>query len=145
MELGRNHIKKSLILLFLNYQINGGFCMTQNNNANGGNNSRNSNNSNSGNNTNNRYQNNKGQNQKNNQKQNSNQRKERSPRSNFQKSSRNEFQKRSGQRYSAENRAARIVSPKREENVDDIKMDIEKLEKDIQFEIKQIQSIKLGL
>jgi hypothetical protein len=40
---------------------------------------------------------------------------------------------------------ARIANPKREESVDDIRMDIEKLEKDIQFEIKQIRSIKLGL
>jgi len=40
------------------------------------------------------------------------------------------------------NRSART---KREETLDDIRADIEQIEKDIQFEIKQIRSIKLGL
>jgi hypothetical protein len=42
---------------------------------------------------------------------------------------------------------ARITekAAKSEESIDDIKLDIEKIEKDIQFEIKQIRSIKLGL
>lgn len=59
---------------------------------------------------------------------------------------RNDFHKKPQQpRYNSENYAARIVTPKREETIDDIKMDIEKLEKDIQFEIKQIRSVRLGL
>jgi hypothetical protein len=37
------------------------------------------------------------------------------------------------------------MKPKREETIEDIQMDIEKLERDIQFEIKQISSTKLGL
>jgi hypothetical protein len=49
------------------------------------------------------------------------------------------------QRHNPEMYASRVITPKREETVDDIKMDIEKLEKDIQFEIKQIRSVKLGL
>jgi len=48
-------------------------------------------------------------------------------------------------RSNSENYAARVLTTKREETVDDIKMDIEKLEKDIQFEIKQIRSVKLGM
>jgi hypothetical protein len=39
----------------------------------------------------------------------------------------------------------RSIRAKREETVDDIRADIDQLEKDIQFEIKQIKSIKLGL
>lgn len=66
-------------------------------------------------------------------------------RTNFKKSSRNEFQKKSPQRYNSESVVSRIANPKREETIEDIKMDIEKLEKEIQFEIKQIRSTKLGL
>lgn len=61
------------------------------------------------------------------------------------KNSRNEFQKRSPQRFSSESVMSRISNPKREETIEDIRMDIEKLEKEIQFEIKQIRSTKLGL
>ncbi len=39
----------------------------------------------------------------------------------------------------------RQVRTKREETVEDIKADVEQIEKDIQFEIRQIRSIKLGL
>ena len=39
----------------------------------------------------------------------------------------------------------RPIRAKREETVDDIRADIEQVEKDIQFEIRQIKSIKLGL
>lgn len=39
----------------------------------------------------------------------------------------------------------RPVRTKREETIEDIRADIEQLEKDIQFEIRQIRSIKLGL
>jgi len=39
----------------------------------------------------------------------------------------------------------RPMRTKREETLDDIKADIEQIEKDIQFEIRQIRSIKLGL
>jgi hypothetical protein len=39
----------------------------------------------------------------------------------------------------------RSIKPKREETIEDIQADIERVEKDIQFEIKQIRSIKLGL
>lgn len=97
------------------------------------------------NNNNSKYQNAKSQNHNSNQKQNFNGRKEKELRPNVQKNNRNEFQKRSGQGYGIENRVARIVNQKREESVEDIKIDIEKLEKDVQFEIRQIQSIKLGL
>lgn len=90
-------------------------------------------------------QHNKSQNQSGNQKPKLNNRRENNNRPNNQKNSRSEFQKKAGARYISENRAARIITPKREETIDDIKMDIEKLEKDIQFEIKQIQSVKLGL
>ena len=48
-------------------------------------------------------------------------------------------------RYNSESIAARIMKPKREETVEDVMMDIEKLERDIQFEIKQISSTRLGL
>ncbi|ANW99848.1 hypothetical protein CSTERTH_12810 [Thermoclostridium stercorarium subsp. thermolacticum DSM 2910] len=58
---------------------------------------------------------------------------------------RNDLQKRPSQRISSEQVAARISNPKREETIEDIRMDIEKLEKEIQFEIKQIRSTKLGL
>ncbi len=34
---------------------------------------------------------------------------------------------------------------KREETLEDIRADIERVEKDIQFEIKQIQTVALGL
>ena len=37
------------------------------------------------------------------------------------------------------------MPPRKEKKPLNIKMDIEKLEKDIQFEIKQIRSVKLGL
>jgi hypothetical protein len=40
---------------------------------------------------------------------------------------------------------ARHIKPKRIETVEDIKADTERIEKDIQFEIKQIRSAKLGL
>jgi len=106
--------------------------MTQNNNDNGNNT---------------KYQNNRNSkpNNNNNNKQGAVQKKEKNQHANYQKGGRNEFHKRTNQRYNPENRTARIANPKREESVEDIKMDIEKLEKDIQFEIKQIQSIKLGL
>ncbi|NLN64304.1 MAG: hypothetical protein GX144_02635, partial [Clostridiaceae bacterium] len=73
------------------------------------------------------------------------QRRNNNSRSNYNRSSRNEHHRKSKQRYNTESLVARIANPKREESVDDIRMDIEKLEKDIQFEIKQIRSIKLGL
>ncbi|NLG89570.1 MAG: hypothetical protein GX494_10265 [Clostridiaceae bacterium] len=79
-----------------------------------------------------------------NKKKNVNQRKENGTRLNYRKGSRNDFHKKSV-RYGSENLVARISNPKREESIDDIKLDIEKIEKDIQFEIKQIRSIKLGL
>ncbi|HEY8500791.1 MAG TPA: hypothetical protein VIL89_09240 [Clostridia bacterium] len=79
-----------------------------------------------------------------NKKKNVNQRKENSPHSNYRKGGRNDFYKKS-LRYHSESLVARISNPKREESIDDIKMDIEKIEKDIQFEMKQIRSIKLGL
>ncbi len=41
--------------------------------------------------------------------------------------------------------AARHIIPKRIETVEDIQADIERVEKDIQFEIKQIRAVKLGL
>lgn len=63
----------------------------------------------------------------------------------YRKNARNEFSKKSSQRYNSESIVSRIANPKREETIEDIKMDIEKLEKEIQFEIKQIRSIKLGL
>lgn len=65
-------------------------------------------------------------------------------RSNYRRNSRNDYHKRS-QRYNTESLISRIANPKREETVEDIQMDIEKLEKDIQFEVKQIRSTKLGL
>lgn len=61
------------------------------------------------------------------------------------RNSKNEFQKKSSQRYNSESVVSRIANPRREETIEDIRMDIEKLEKEIQFEIKQIRSIKLGL
>ena len=79
-----------------------------------------------------------------NQKQKQNNRRDGNVRLNNRRNSKNEFQKKTS-RYVHESRAARIITPKREESIDDIRMDIEKLEKDIQFEIKQIKSIKLGL
>lgn len=67
-------------------------------------------------------------------------------RANFnRRNSRSEFQKKSSQRYNAESVVSRIANPKREETIEDIRMDIEKLEKEIQFEIRQIRSTKLGL
>ena len=39
----------------------------------------------------------------------------------------------------------RTIKAKREETAEDIQADVERVEKDIQFEIKQIKSIKLGL
>lgn len=74
-----------------------------------------------------------------------NARKDNNPHPNYKKSNKNDFHKKPQQRFNSENYAARITSPKRDESVEDIKMDIEKLEKDIQFEVKQIRSIKLGL
>lgn len=41
--------------------------------------------------------------------------------------------------------AARNIKPKRIETVEDIQADIERIDKDIQFEIKQIRAVKLGL
>lgn|GEM_PF-752775 len=61
------------------------------------------------------------------------------------KSNKNEFQKKNPQRYNSESVVSRIANPRREETIEDIRMDIEKLEKEIQFEIKQIRSTKLGL
>ncbi len=78
-----------------------------------------------------------------NQKRNFNQRRE-NQRSNFRKNTKNDFYKKP-QRYNSDSMVARIAKPKREESVEDIRMDIEKLEKEIQFEIKQIRSVKLGL
>lgn len=92
---------------------------------------------------NNNYRDNRNNNtnhQTNKQKQRSNQRKE-GNRSNYR---RNSYHKRSS-RYNSDSLVARIANPKREETIEDIQMDIEKLEKDIQFEIKQIRSTKLGL
>ncbi len=66
-------------------------------------------------------------------------------RMNYRKSNKNDFYKKPQQRYGAENYVTRIANPKRDESVEDIKMDIDKLEKDIQFEVKQIRSVKLGL
>ncbi|MGI6084599.1 MAG: hypothetical protein ACOYIF_04050 [Acetivibrionales bacterium] len=37
------------------------------------------------------------------------------------------------------------ISPKRVETLEDIQADIERIDKDIQFEIKQIKAVKLGL
>jgi len=79
-----------------------------------------------------------------NKKKNINQKRDNNPRSNYRKSGRNDFHKKS-LRYTSDNLVARISNPKRDESVDDIKMDIDKIEKDIQFEMKQIRSIKLGL
>ena len=79
-----------------------------------------------------------------NKKKNTNQRRDNSPRSNYRKGGRNDFHKKS-LRYKPDSLVARISNPKRNESIDDIKMDIEKIEKDIQFEMKQICSIKLGL
>lgn len=61
------------------------------------------------------------------------------------KNNKNEYQKRPSQRYNSESVVSRIANPRREETIEDIRMDIEKLEKEIQFEIKQIRSTKLGL
>jgi hypothetical protein len=44
-----------------------------------------------------------------------------------------------------ENITIKHIEPKREETVEDIIADTERIEKDIQFEIKQIKTIKLGL
>ncbi len=85
-------------------------------------------------------------NHNNNDRKNSNQKRnfnQRNSRSNYRKN-RNDYHKKSS-RYNSGSMIARINNPRREETVDDIKMDIEKLEKDIQFEIKHIRSIKLGL
>ncbi|HAA25197.1 MAG TPA: hypothetical protein DCE11_03625 [Ruminiclostridium sp.] len=79
-----------------------------------------------------------------NKKRNVNQRKESNARSNYRKGGRGDYHKKS-LRYGSDSLVARISNPKREESIDDIKLDIEKIEKDIQFEIKQIRSIKLGL
>jgi hypothetical protein len=73
------------------------------------------------------------------------QRKENAPRSGFRKGSRSDYNKNRHQRYNTDSLVARISNPKRDETIEDIIMDIEKLEKDIQFEIKQIRSVKLGL
>lgn len=81
----------------------------------------------------------------NNPKKDFNQKRENAPHSNMHRNNRIDFNKKPQQRYNSENLVARITNPKREESVDDIKMDIEKLEKDIQFEVKQIRSVKLGL
>jgi len=61
------------------------------------------------------------------------------------KSSKAEYQKKSSQRYNSDSVVSRIANPKREETIEDIRMYIEKREKEIQFEIKQIRSTKLGL
>lgn len=39
----------------------------------------------------------------------------------------------------------KVIKVKREDSVEDIQADVERVEKDIQFEIKQVKSIKLGL
>ncbi|NLM12068.1 MAG: hypothetical protein GX213_15145 [Clostridiaceae bacterium] len=78
-----------------------------------------------------------------------NNKKNRSPKeggyTNYSRRNRGEYQKKSSQRYNTESVVSRIANPRREETVEDIRMDIEKLEKEIQFEIKQIRSTKLGL
>lgn len=66
-------------------------------------------------------------------------------RTNYRRNSRDDYHKRSSHRYNSESLVSRIANPKREETIEDIRMDIEKLEKEIQFEIKQIRSTKLGL
>lgn len=79
------------------------------------------------------------------QKKDFNQKKDSNVRHSYHKSNRNDYHKKQQNRYNTESFATKIANPKREETVEDIKMDIDKLEKDIQFEIKQIRSVKLGL
>jgi hypothetical protein len=127
----------------------------QNGNQNNNNNNRNNNaqnnagnvrsNMNSGNNGNNGSNSSSNISSVNNQKKDFNPKKENAPHSNMNRNNRIDFHKKPQQRYNPENFVTRIANPKREESVDDIKIDIEKLEKDIQFEVKQIRSVKLGL
>lgn len=48
-------------------------------------------------------------------------------------------------RYNGNNEKGRIINSKHIETVEDIRADAERIEKDIEFEIRQIKSVKLGL